>query len=236
MVTQAVILAGGFGTRLQSVVSNIPKPLAPVNGRPFLDYLMRYLRHYGIKNIVLSVGYLGEKIKEAYGNNFEGIALNYAPEKEPLGTGGGIRLSLAQCHSGTVLVLNGDSFFDINLENFISAHANSSSSASLALRQVENSARYGTISVEPDAVIISFTEKNGQNSPGLINTGVYLLNRDHFMEHTPAGTNFSVEKDFFEPQAAKRAIYGFEYNGYFIDIGIPDDYARAQHEFKAFKY
>lgn len=231
-----MILAGGFGTRLQSVVSNLPKPMAPVNGKPFLHYLMLYLKRFGIKNIVLSVGYLGEKIKTAYGSSFEGMELDYAFETTPLGTGGGIRLSLEQCKSGTVLVLNGDSFFNMDIAAFFLAHEKTSSRASLALRHVEDAARYGTILLGQEGKINSFREKNGVPEPGLINAGIYLLDRDHFLKHTPAGKNFSVEKDFFEPESAKGGIFGFEYNGYFIDIGIPGDYARAQHEFKEFKY
>ena len=243
---EAIILAGGFGTRLREVVADVPKPMAPVNNKPFLDYLIKYLAHYGIKKVVLSVGYLAEKVKKHYGNNFEGVEIIYSLEKDPLGTGGGIRLAMEQCHTKEVLVLNGDSFFDIDLHTFYNTHVNNHSHFSLAIRKVDNASRYGSIEfsifqgglkgTSNASRISSFNEKSSIEKAGLINAGIYLLNRNLFLEHTSSGQNFSIEKDFFAAHLKSLTMHGFEMNGYFIDIGVPEDYKQAQHDFKAFKY
>lgn len=235
MITEAIILAGGFGTRLQSVVSDVPKPMAPVNGIPFLDYQLLYLKHYGIKKVVLSVGHLNEKILSHYKNNFQGIEIDYAVETSPLGTGGGIRLAMEKCESDTVLVLNGDSFFDIDLHSFFKQYDKADTSFALALRKVEDASRYGTVELS-DTKILSFKEKTGETKSGTINAGVYVLNKELFLHKTEEDKNFSIEKDFFEKKLSQVNISGFEYEGYFIDIGIPEDYVKVQHDFKGFKY
>ncbi len=236
MVNEAIILAGGFGTRLKSVVFDVPKPMALVNERPFLDYQLLFLKHYGIKKVILSVGHLHEKISDHYGTDFEGLEIDYSVEKDPLGTGGGIRLAIEKCTSKSVLVLNGDSFFDINLNSLNNQHGMFLSDCSLALRKVENASRYGTIKQGSNCTIISFTEKTGEEKPGYINAGIYILNKEVFLQKTPAGKNFSIEKDFFEKKIKELNIFGFPYQGYFIDIGIPEDYEKAQNDFKEFKY
>lgn len=236
MITEAIILAGGFGTRLQTIVFDLPKPMAPVNDRPFLDYQLLYLKHYGVKRVILSVGYLHDKITSHYQNNFEGIEIVYAPEKAPLGTGGGIRLALEMCHSKSVLVLNGDSFFDINLTSFCNQHSTFMADCSLALRKVEDASRYGTITQGTNSVIKSFKEKSGEAVPGVINAGIYILDKEVYLKKTQANKNFSIEKDFFEKKIKELNISGFVYQGYFIDIGIPEDYEKAQNDFKEFKY
>ena len=236
MINTAVILAGGFGTRLQSVVSNIPKPMAPINDLPFLHYQLNYLKHFGIKNVIFSVGYLAENIKNYFGNNFNELEIEYVLEKTPLGTGGGIRLALQQSEENLVLVLNGDSFFDINLNQFYNYHINEDAQISLALREVDDASRYGTIVKNEHNTIISFQEKNNLSQPGIINGGVYIIDSSLYLKHTPAEKNFSIEKDFFEKQLSNLSIKGFQFNGYFIDIGIPEDYQKAQHDFKGFEY
>lgn len=236
LLKEAIILAGGFGTRLRNVINDVPKSMAPINGKPFLNYQLKYLKHYGIKNIVLSVGHLAEKIIEHYGNNYEGLQISYALEKEPLGTGGGIRLAMEQCHGKDVLVLNGDSVFDINLNGFYNTHCTFHSDCSLALRKVENAGRYGTIKLGEYSVIKAFKEKDNIEKPGIISAGVYIIDRDFFLQKTIASKPFSIEKDFFETRINEINIFGFEQQGYFIDIGIPEDYQRAQHDFKTFKY
>jgi len=236
MIKEAVILAGGFGTRLQSVINDLPKPMAPVNGRPFLDYQLLYLKHFGVQRVILSVGHLNEKIIAHYNNTFEGLEIDYAIEKEPLGTGGGIRLAAEKCKSNSILILNGDSFFDINLNAFYNQHCSFKSDGSLALRKVANAARYGTVKTSGYSVISSFREKNGEDKPGLINAGIYFLKREIYLDKTEAGKNFSIEKDFFEKKLNELNIFGFEHDGYFIDIGIPEDYSKAQNDFKGFTY
>lgn len=236
MKTTAIILAGGFGTRLQSVVSDLPKPMAPINNEPFLNYQLNYLKHYGIKNVILSLGYLSEKIKAYYGSKFKGLNIDYVVEETPLGTGGGIRLALEKCTDDLALVLNGDSFFDVDLIKFHDLHIQNRSQISLALRKVNNSARYGTIEKNKENLISSFKEKSGIDHEGIINGGVYLIDKNLYLKKTPSATNFSIEKDFFEKQLSNTLISGFEFDGYFIDIGIPEDYLKAQHDFKGFKY
>lgn len=236
MLDTAIILAGGLGTRLKSVVSDLPKPMAPVNGQPFLNYQLRFLKHYGITNVVISVGHLAQKIQDHYKDNFEGMSLCYAHEKVALGTGGGIRMALEECRSNNVLVLNGDSFFDVDIKKFFELHTNRSADISLALRHVDDAARYGTIRKNSEDRITLFKEKTNQQQAGIINGGVYILQKDLYLRSTPPNTNFSIEKDFFEKQLDSLSIKGFEFNSYFIDIGIPEDYAKAQHDFKEFKY
>jgi D-glycero-alpha-D-manno-heptose 1-phosphate guanylyltransferase len=236
LITEAIILAGGFGTRLQSVVSDLPKPMAVVNGKPFLDYQLFYLKHFGIKKVILSVGHLHEKIVSQYKNNFEGIEIDYAIETTPIGTGGGIRMAIEQCNPGSAFVLNGDSFFDIDLNSFSNQHLASRADCSLALRKVENAARYGTVNLSGHSKIISFKEKTGEVKPGLINAGIYLLEKEIYLQKTEPAKNFSIEKDFFEKKLSELHVFGFEYDGYFIDIGIPEDYIKAQNDFKGFKY
>lgn len=236
MLETAIILAGGFGTRLKTVVSDLPKPMAPINGDPFLDYQLRYLKHAGIRQAIISVGHLAEKIQDHYGVHFNGLDIRYVRESTPLGTGGGIRLALEACADKNALVLNGDSFFDVDLKHFHDRHAAGGAQISLALRKVSDAARYGTIERDKTERIVSFREKNGLSKPGVINGGVYILNKALYLEATPAGTPFSIEKDFFEKNLDTFVMKGFEFDGYFIDIGIPEDYAKAQHDLKGFKY
>jgi D-glycero-alpha-D-manno-heptose 1-phosphate guanylyltransferase len=237
MLDTAIILAGGFGTRLQTVVSNLPKPMAPVNTIPFLNYQLRYLKHFGVKKIIFSVGYLFDKIQAYYKSEFNGLQIEYVLEENPLGTGGGIRLAMGKCSDDLALVLNGDSFFDVPLTDFFTLHQTSDAQFSLALRNIENATRYGAIEVNAaDNRITSFKEKINRVNAGLINGGVYILNRRLFLKHTTANINFSIEKDFFETQLESLTINGYVFDGYFIDIGIPEDYHKAQHDFKTFKY
>ena len=235
MLKEAIILAGGFGTRLQSVVNDVPKPMAPINHEPFLNYVFDYLKHYHIEHVVLSTGYLADKITDYYKNQFNGISISYTKEMNPLGTGGGIRLAMEQCTKKDILVLNGDSFFDVNLNRYYNQHTSFHSDCSLALRKVNNAARYGTIKLG-NGFIKSFKEKDNIEQPGLINGGVYILNRELYLGKTIANEAFSIEKDFFEKRINELNLLGFEYDGYFIDIGIPEDYKKAQDDFKGFKY
>jgi D-glycero-alpha-D-manno-heptose 1-phosphate guanylyltransferase len=236
LIHTAIILAGGFGTRLQSVVADLPKPMAPVNGRPFIDYHLQYLKQVGFQKVILSTGHLAEKINAHYKNGFEGLTISFSHEATPLGTGGAIRLALEHCDSEEVLVLNGDSFFELPISDFISKHTHGSVPHSLALRQVADASRYGRVLTNSNHIITSFGEKDGKQSAGSINAGVYILNKEHYFDKTPAKKNFSIELDFFQEQATHQQLQGFEYDAYFIDIGIPEDYRKAQDDFKRFKY
>src|ERR1041385_3540817 len=159
MIKEAIILAGGLGTRLRSVVNDLPKSMAPVNGKPFLHYLFLWLKKYEINRAVLSVGYLSEKVEEYFGEEYLGIKITYAKEESALGTGGGIRLAMEKCSGAHVLVLNGDTFFDVDLEKLSEVHLGGSSDATLALRKVEDGSRYGTIQLDGNR-IKAFREKS----------------------------------------------------------------------------
>ncbi|MES2761253.1 MAG: nucleotidyltransferase family protein [Bacteroidota bacterium] len=236
MLKEAIILAGGFGTRLQAVVNDVPKPMAPVNNEPFLNYVFDYLRYYQIEHVVLSTGYLAETISEYYKNEYKGIKISYTKEETPLGTGGGIRLAMTKCVTNDVLVLNGDSFFDVDISMHYKNHISKRSDCTLALRKVDNAARYGTIVLGDLNVIETFKEKDNVERFGLINGGVYILNRELYLSKTEENSPFSIEKDFYEKRVDELNIFGFQYEGYFIDIGIPEDYKQAQTDFKDFKY
>jgi D-glycero-alpha-D-manno-heptose 1-phosphate guanylyltransferase len=236
MITTAIILVGGFGTRLKSVVPDVPKPMAPINNQPFLNYQLAYLEYFGIRNIVFSTGYLSEQINAYYKTQHNGLQVIYSHENTPLGTGGAIKLALKKIADEEILVLNGDSFFDVDLQAFYRLHKKNDSDTSLTLRKVNNASRYGNIEINMEGKIASFKEKNSQEKPGLINGGIYIVNKKNFLDNSPTTDNFSIEKDFFEKQIHHLKIYGFNFNGYFIDIGIPEDYLKAQHDFKTFEY
>ena len=236
MLNTAIILAGGMGTRLKTIISDLPKPMAPIMNVPFLTYQLNYLKHFGIKKVIFSVGYLSEKIIAHYNQSFENISIEYSIEKNPLGTGGGIRMAMSNLNEDLVLILNGDSFFDLNLEQFYNLHHEQKSDFSLALRYVNNSERYGNIEFNSSNQITSFIEKNQLNQSGYINAGVYILSKKLYLQNTKPDINFSIEKEFFEKQLNQLIIKGFEFKDYFIDIGIPEDYLKAQDDFKEFKY
>ncbi|MFO0321650.1 MAG: nucleotidyltransferase family protein [Bacteroidota bacterium] len=239
--TEAIILAGGFGTRLKEVITDLPKPMAPVNEIPFLNYLLDFLSYHGIKHVVISTGHLSEKITNYYNplieeTNRRGIVISYSHENVALGTGGAIRLALEKCQQKNIFVLNGDSFFDFDIKHFLLMHKTKKAYFSLALRKVSDASRYGTVKCDHDYSIKSFKEKNNEKKEGIINAGIYLINKTEYLKRTEPLKNFSIEKDFFEKQLGEKKMLGFEFDGYFIDIGIPEDYAKAQNDFKEFKY
>ncbi len=236
MLKTAIILAGGFGTRLQSVVNDVPKPMAPINTQPFLNYQLRYLKQQGIEHIILSTGYLANVIKNYYAHQFEGLSISYAHEAEPLGTGGAIRFAMEQCNQENVLVLNGDSFFDVPILPLYELHLTKKADVTLALREVPNAARYGLIEYDENLRITAFKEKSGVEKKGTINAGIYIIQLLTFLKHTPAQQNFSIEEHFFKTQLNNLYFQGIGFDNYFIDIGIPQDYEQAQHDFKRFTY
>src|SRR5574337_451718 len=233
MIKEAIILAGGFGTRWRSVITDLPKPMAPVNGKPFLHYVLLRLSNAGIEKAVLSFGYLSEKIEDYFGSEYLGIKIFYAHEKEALGTGGGIRLAMEQCRDAHVLAMNGDSFLQCDLEELCEKHLGGSSDATLALRQVEDASRYGTVQLD-GSHITAFREKSPDiTGKAWINGGVYVLRKKTFLGLTEPKKAFSIEFDFFAKYADKLWLQGVPTDGYFIDIGVPEDYERAQKELPA---
>ena len=235
MIKEAIILAGGLGTRLSGVVKDIPKAMAPINGKPFLDYQFDYLDVFGINHIIISVGYLSEKIMDYYGNQYKNMHIEYAIEEEPLGTGGGLKLTMEKVTGNTVFVLNGDTFYQIDYKKFLDIHRAKESKLSIVLRELEDVSRYGSIERGDDRAITSFREKSEKKGLGFINGGVYLMNKRFFMDQN-LPDKFSLEKDFFEKVYVDNKIYGILCRQYFIDIGVPEDYEKAQNDFKEFEY
>ena len=226
---ECIILAGGFGTRLRSVVSDVPKPMAPIGDRPFLELLMDYLMDYGCTHFVLSTGYMHEKISSHFGGTYRSVPVSYAVETEPLGTGGGIRNAMQYCREENVVVLNGDTLFRIDyddLQRFFHAHP---TRLAVVLRQVDDTARYGSVSTDCSDRIIRFTEKNATGGVGTINGGIYMMNRTLLDSYT-IGEPFSFEKDIMQRLFREEAFYAYTSGAYFIDIGVPEDYQRLVEE------
>jgi D-glycero-alpha-D-manno-heptose 1-phosphate guanylyltransferase len=226
MINDVVILVGGAGTRLRSVVKDIPKPMAPINGRPFLAYLLDALQRQSVKRVVLSVGYKYDIIKNRFGNKFQGLNLVYSVESEPLGTGGAIKKALALADAEPVCVMNGDTLFDLDLSALLSFHQSKQADMTLALKNMTDFDRYGVVETDQAGRVLALKEKESRKS-GQINGGVYVIQKTLF---AAMPEKFSVEKDFLEVYLNACRIYGCAFDGYFIDIGIPEDYDRAQKE------
>jgi NDP-sugar pyrophosphorylase family protein len=221
----AVILAGGRGTRLQAVLADRPKPLAPVAGRPFLTYLLDQVVDAGVSRIVVSTGYLAEQFADVIGTTYRNVNIAYANEDQPLGTGGAIRFAGLQADADQLLVMNGDSYCDADLRAFIHWHADNEHDTSLLLVRVADASRYGTVEIAPAHHIEAFLEKCPDPVPGLINAGVYLLRRP-MLELLPPGPS-SIERDAFPAWIQQHYVKGWVTDGAFIDIGVPSDYERS---------
>jgi D-glycero-alpha-D-manno-heptose 1-phosphate guanylyltransferase len=222
----AIVLAGGFGTRLRSVVSELPKAMAPVNGRPFLAYVLDGLIASGFDLAVLAIGYRGDQIRQHFGHRYRSLDLRYSVETEPRGTGGGIRLAMEHVRASDFLVLNGDTYLEVNHAAMLSAHMRSGSRLTVAVHAVDDAGRFGTLAIE-DGRIRGFREK-GRSGPGAINAGVYVLSRELFSGYSLPSA-FSFEADFLMPHVDGIGPLAFATEGIFIDIGVPEDYERAQH-------
>ncbi|MEO6814388.1 MAG: nucleotidyltransferase family protein [Ginsengibacter sp.] len=233
MIKEVIILAGGLGTRLRSVVADIPKCMAPVAGKPFLHYLINFLQKNGIENYIFSVGYLHEIIEVYLYENHSDISYQFSLEKEPMGTGGGIKLACDKTSQANVLICNGDTLYKINLKELSTFHLNKDAACTLSLKPMINFDRYGVVELNENNSIKSFKEKQFYQS-GLINGGVYAINVDRFLkENLPE--KFSFEKDYLEINANTMGnknpkLFGNIQDNYFIDIGIPEDYERAKYE------
>jgi D-glycero-alpha-D-manno-heptose 1-phosphate guanylyltransferase len=223
---QAVVLAGGLGTRLRSVVSDVPKPLAPVAGRPFLHWLLDALDRQGVRQIVLAVGFMAEQVRAAVGERHGRIAVSYSVETEPLGTGGALREAL-RLLDGEALVLNGDTYVQVDFARLMAAHRRANALVTVATVDVDDASRYGTVQVV-DGRIAGFVAA-GRSGPGTINAGVYALSATA-LHATPAGP-FSFERDLLQARLAELAPLAFAAGPAFIDIGTPADYRRAQKFF-----
>lgn len=221
---EAIILAGGFGTRLQSVVSDVPKPMAPVAGKPFLEYILEELNKQGFTKAILAVGYKKECIMDYFHSQYKNIKLIYSVENEPLGTGGCIQKAMEYVEEDFVFVLNGDTMFKIDFNKMAQLKE-----LSIACKKMVQFDRYGEITIEK-GVITSFAEKRYVEE-GYINGGIYYLPKTIFQAFT-FPKRFSIEKDLFEQHVRDLMIKVYLSDDYFIDIGIPTDYAQAQEDFK----
>lgn len=225
---EAIVLAGGFGTRLKSVVPDLPKPMAPVAGRPFLEILLSDLARKGFTRVILSLGYMAELIVEYFGNEFKGMELVHEIEDRPLGTGGAVKMAMQHCRGDHVFVFNGDTYLDLEATE-VERQFNNNHNSIIVARKVENTARYGRL-LQNSSQVGGFTEK-GVSGPGFINAGVYVLSTSSLVDYE-TGTPFSLESDYFANAVDSQYIEMFITNGYFIDIGVPEDYAIAQETLK----
>jgi NDP-sugar pyrophosphorylase family protein len=228
----ALLLVGGMGTRLRPVLSSKPKPLAPLGEISFLELLVLQLRAQGMRRMVMCTGFMAEQIQQQLGDGKKwDVAIEYSRETEPLGTAGAIKL--AEPHLGSAaqfLVMNGDSFLELDFQKLMRSHVEREAHATIAVRRVPDAARYGTVHVDSRNRVVRFSEKVGVPEPGLINGGVYVFNRD-VLDTIPQGPA-SLEKDVL-PGLLDRGVFAVEQNGMFIDIGTPEDYARAQTLFES---
>lgn len=228
---ECIVLAGGLGTRLRNTIGNYPKCMAEVDGKPFLEYILEYLKKQGVSRIILSLGYKHEIILNWLGNNKFGLDIDYVIEEEPLGTGGGIALAMTKAQTETVFVVNGDTMFRVDMKAMLSFHTEKKAATTLALKEMHNFNRYGLVHTGDDGFIISFEEKK-QTDRGYINGGVYVIDRNK-LKAINFPEKWSFEKDYLEPSVSKGILAGYKESGYFIDIGIPEDYSKAQTDFKA---
>ncbi|MBV7531565.1 nucleotidyltransferase family protein [Chitinophaga sp. sic0106] len=225
--TECIVLAGGLGTRLRSVVADKPKCMAPIGEQPFLYYLLHYLHKQGITHAILSLGYKSEQVIEWCEQQQLPLRVSFTVEPEPLGTGGGIVYALSKVENDAVFIVNGDTYFDVDFHQFNDFHKDHDSRLSLALKPMQQFDRYGTVTLNASGCITAFREKQYMES-GLINGGMYLTSASYLAGlHLPE--KFSFEKEVLEPMAANGQLYGFVSDTYFIDIGIPEDYEAASN-------
>ena len=231
MINEAIILAGGLGTRLRSVVSDIPKCMAPVSGKPFLYYVTDYLHNEGIEHFIFSVGYKHDIIEEYLQKNCRHLNYTISLEKEALGTGGAVQLACEKTVAKNLFVCNGDTLYKIDLKAFGQFHESVKATCTLALKPMHYFDRYGVVELNKDGSVKTFKEKQYYTT-GLINGGVYALEVAEFLnEQLPE--KFSFEKDFLEKtinEKETKRIFGMIQDEYFIDIGIPEDYKKAAEE------
>jgi len=225
----ATILAGGFGTRLRSVVADRPKVLAEIHDRPFLAYLLDQLAAVGVRNVVICTGYLGKQVQAIFGNSYGEMQLHYSQESSPMGTAGALRLAQPKLESDPVLVMNGDAFCAIDLEGFYAWHRDRCALATVALVRVNDAAPYGRVQIDGEEAVVHFAEKSGQPGPAWVNAGIYLIDRSLFETIEP-NRMVSLEREVF-PTWIGKGFYGYSCQGRFVDIGTPQSFADAQQFF-----
>jgi len=223
----ALILAGGLGTRLGKITERIPKVMVGIKGRPFLEYLIQQLKIYNIEKIILCTGHLKEKVKNYFGNGAVfGVNISYSEENKPFGTGGALKFAQNLVLENDFIVMNGDSLFAIDLVELMNFHFKKNALATIALAKAQDSFRYGSVSISKDNELQSFVEKEGMLNAHLINGGIYIFNKK-ILDFIPKGKNISLEKDIF-PKLIGKGFYGFPFDSFFVDIGIPEDYEKVR--------
>ncbi len=227
------ILAGGLGTRLRPVVSGKPKVLAEVKRHPFLEYLLNQLNNAHFKKIVLCTGYLSDQVEKTFRKKYKNLHLLYSSEQIALGTAGSLRYALPLFTSETILVMNGDSFCEVDFKKFWQFHLSKKSKATVVLSWVSDTSRFGKVKLGIDDSIIGFQEKKSEGGAGFVNAGIYLINKA-FIAKTPEGKQISIEKDIF-PNWIDKGFYGYMGNHNFIDIGTSGDYAQAEQFFAQYQ-
>ncbi|MFV0417113.1 MAG: nucleotidyltransferase family protein [Dysgonomonas sp.] len=226
---EGIILAGGFGTRLQSVVNDVPKSMAEVAKKPFLEYLFEYATDQEFSHIILSLGYKAEVVIDWLESQQRSFKISYVIENSPLGTGGAIKYAFGKVADKEAFVINGDTFFDVDTHNLLEFHKTKQADISVALKPMTDFDRYGSVTLNDQQRIISFNEKQYRKE-GLINGGIYIVNTELF-EKIDLPEKFSFEKDIMESHIHGLGIYGSEQDHYFIDIGIPSDFEKANKDF-----
>jgi D-glycero-alpha-D-manno-heptose 1-phosphate guanylyltransferase len=222
----ALVLAGGLGTRMRPILHDYPKCMASIAEKPFLDYLLLQLKKHHVTEVILCLSYRGELIREYYRRSeVPGLCLRYSHESEPLGTGGALKRAESLIRSPEFLVLNGDSFFDIDVQSLIRSHRSRKGQATIALAEVDDRQRYGAVEIDERGQITRFLEK-ARAARGVINGGIYVLGAEIFAL-IPPGRAVSLERDVF-PQLIGRGLFGTLFQAYFADIGVPESYLRLQ--------
>ena len=230
MNPEAIILAGGLGTRLRSVVADRPKVLASVGGRPFILRLLDQLAGAAVPLAVISTGHMADQVETVVGPVHGAMPVRFSRETSPMGTGGAIRLALDATASNPLLVMNGDSFCAFDLGQFLAFHRAKHSRASILLALVPDTSRFGQVQLAPDSSVVRFEEKGKGGSPGWINAGIYLLNRELFTA-IPRERAISIEREIF-PSLIGSGLHGLQAGGAFLDIGTPASYAEAEDFFR----
>jgi mannose-1-phosphate guanylyltransferase len=229
---QALILAGGEGTRLRPLTSKVPKPVVPLVDQPFIGYMFDWLRSHGVDDVILSCGFLADSVRGVLGDGSAfGIRLRYVEEPKPLGTGGALKFA-EDLLDERFFMLNGDILTDIDLTEQLQQHERTGARATLALIGVEDVSAYGLVRRRADCSVIEFLEKPGLDQAldtNLVNAGAYILEREILADMAPAGTNISIERDVF-PRLVDHGLYGYEASGYWLDIGTPSRYLQATYD------
>lgn len=225
---EAIILAGGLGTRLGELTSHTPKPMLQINDRPFVSYVMDYLVESDVDCIIFAVSYLANQFVDYFGDSYRSVPLKYSIEKEPLGTGGAIKNAMRLCEGEPILIVNGDTFCPLDIRRMYAEHQQKNAVISMGVSKVDNTSRYGSVITSPNDSVISFTEKGLTSGPGYINCGTYLLSKNiPIINKLPAA--FSFEKEILEKfEDSELKINTFSTSAEFLDIGIPSDFEKSK--------